>query len=438
VALLFQSRNFITIMKRLLATGSLLGIPLGVLLLAFTLLRAPTATGNGSGSGGGITNPLVVLTAIDPGDVKPLPQYLHTSLEWLADAQFENGGWGAGSHTRQGIGDPHAVQIDPATTAFAALALMRSGSTTESGPYARNVSRALNYLVELVEEYPADGPRITNIEGTQPQVKLGRNIDASMVSQFFTGVLPSLDGRMQRRTESALDKLLLKIQRSQTADGSWSDGGWAPVLQSAMANQALESAARIGRDIDEDILERSRNYQEGNVRMRPGMAGATMDASAGAGVALYAASSSQRATAVEARRAQDAVGENEPVTVDALRQAGQSREEAEALYDAYRRNDATNDMLDGEEIWSGFGNNGGEEFLSYMMTSEAKVIIGGDSWDRWHGRLVNLFGSIQNQDGSWSGHHCITSPVFCTAAVILALTADRDQSLHSHNNHHHH
>ena len=94
--------------------------------------------------------------------------------------------------------------------------------------------------------------------------------------------------------------------------------------------------------------------------------------------------------------------------------------------------------LGGDEIWSGFGNNGGEEFLSYMMTSEAKVITGGDSWDSWHGRLVNLFGSIQNENGSWSGHHCITSPVFCTAAVILALTADRDHSLHSNNNHHHH
>ena len=436
-ALLFQSRNHIPIMKRLLAYGSLLGIPLGVLLLAFTLLRAPAATGNGTATGGGITNPPVILTGIDPDDVKPLPQYLNTSLEWLADAQFDNGGWGAGSHTRQGIDDPHGVQIDPATTAFAALALMRSGSTTESGPYARNVSRALNYLINLVEEYPADGPRITDIEGTQPQVKLGRNVDASMVSQFFTGILPSLDGRLQTRTESALDKLLLKIQRSQTADGSWSDGGWAPVLQSAMANQALEGAARVGRDIDEDVLKRSRNYQEGNVLMRPGVRGAEMDASAGAGVALYAASSSQRATAEDARRAQDAVGEDEPVTVDALRHAGQSREEAEELYDAYRRNAATNEMLEGEEIWSGFGNNGGEEFLSYMMTSEAKVITGGDSWDRWHGRLVNLFGSIQNQNGSWSGHHCITSPVFCTAAVILALTADRDQSLrHHHHNHH--
>ncbi len=33
---------------------------------------------------------------------------------------------------------------------------------------------------------------------------------------------------------------------------------------------------------------------------------------------------------------------------------------------------------------------------------------------------------IQDPRGSWSGQHCITSPVFCTAAVVQCLTTDRD------------
>ncbi|MDX1439608.1 MAG: hypothetical protein R3284_06880 [Rubricoccaceae bacterium] len=424
-------------MKRLLDIAALATVPLGVLALTFSLLVSTPSTSGGT-TGDSIIQLPIDLVGLDPDDVKPLPDYLHRSLDWLAEAQFENGGWGAGQHTRQGIDDPHAVQIDPATTAFAALALLRSGSTPDSGPYADNVSRALNYLVDLVEEAPENGPRITSIEGTQPQVKLGRNVDASMVSQFFSAILPELDGRIKRRTEAALDKCLLKIQRGQAADGSFSDGGWAGVLQSAMANNALEAGQRIGREIDEDVLERSRDYQESNVQFRPGSSGAAMDASAGAGVALYAASSSQRATAAQAREAEATVGEDSPVTVEALQTAGKTREEAEELYDAYRRNQATNDMLEDDAIWTGFGNNGGEEFLSYMMTSESKVMSGGEAWDRWHARLVNLFGSIQNQNGSWSGHHCITSPVFCTAAVILALTADRDRSLRTHNHHHHH
>ena len=36
---------------------------------------------------------------------------------------------------------------------------------------------------------------------------------------------------------------------------------------------------------------------------------------------------------------------------------------------------------------------------------------------------------IQIANGSWTGHHCITSPGFCTAAVIQCLTADRDSEL---------
>jgi hypothetical protein len=32
---------------------------------------------------------------------------------------------------------------------------------------------------------------------------------------------------------------------------------------------------------------------------------------------------------------------------------------------------------------------------------------------------------IQNGDGSWSGHHCITGRTFCTSTALLVLMADR-------------
>jgi hypothetical protein len=61
-----------------------------------------------------------------------------------------------------------------------------------------------------------------------------------------------------------------------------------------------------------------------------------------------------------------------------------------------------------------------------MMTSEALASTASDDWDVWHAKMSNTLSSVQNPNGSWSGHHCITSPVFCTAAVILAMTADQD------------
>ena len=38
---------------------------------------------------------------------------LDKGLDWIATAQTNSGGWGAGSHNRQDLMDPHAVQADP-------------------------------------------------------------------------------------------------------------------------------------------------------------------------------------------------------------------------------------------------------------------------------------------------------------------------------------
>jgi hypothetical protein len=60
------------------------------------------------------------------------------------------------------------------------------------------------------------------------------------------------------------------------------------------------------------------------------------------------------------------------------------------------------------------------------MKSEALVIDGGEEFGAWHTKMVERLAKVQNGDGSWSGHHCITSPTFCTATAISCLTADRD------------
>ncbi|HUF09339.1 MAG TPA: prenyltransferase/squalene oxidase repeat-containing protein [Rhodothermales bacterium] len=361
---------------------------------------------------------------------KAIPAYIERGMDWLAAAQYENGGWGAGSHSRQDVRDPHTVSIDPATTAFSAMALMRSGSTITSGKYRRNVSNALNLLLDMVENAP-DGDGISNITGTQPQAKLGQNIDVSMVTQFLSEVLvhTAHDAELNRRTEEALSTCLQKLQGAQDADGSWnSAGGWAGVLQSAMANSALEMAQVAGADVNEEALDKSREYQKDNVDSN-----GRVRTDAAAGVSLYAISGSQRATAKEARRAQvlvekgakDGMLSAPVVSADNLKQLGFDDGEAEQLSETYRKNRTSTEMLQSETVLSGFGNNGGEEFLSYMMTSESLVLSEDGAWDDWFNKMNSRLSKIQNQDGSWSGHHCITSPVFCTAAVIMTMTADR-------------
>ena len=370
-------------------------------------------------------------------DVKPIPAFIEKGLEWLVKAQFENGGWGAGMHAQQQIRDPQAVQIDPATTAFSAMALLRAGNTLDKGPYHKNLENALLYMVELVESAPKEGDNITTISGTQPQAKLGRNIDVSMAAQLFTRVLPTLDDRpkLENRVRAALQICLDKLAGAQSEDGSWNDrGGWASVLQSAMANNAFELAESMGMEFDEVVLERSRDYQKSNVDAETG----DVRTESAAGISLYSITSNQRATAKQARRVQDLIekGKREgkiggaaAPSVSTLQELGVDKKEAEALDQAYRQNELTREMLKDDNVLRGFGNNGGEEFLSHMMTSESLVVTGGEDWEAWYAKLHNLLASIQNEDGSWSGHHCITSPVFCTSAVIMAMLADRDREL---------
>ena len=44
---------------------------------------------------------------------------------------------------------------------------------------------------------------------------------------------------------------------------------------------------------------------------------------------------------------------------------------------------------------------------------------------KWDRSMTQNLSQVQNGDGSWSGHHCITGRTFCTAAALMVLTVDR-------------
>jgi len=228
-----------------------------------------------------------------------------------------------------------------------------------------------------------------------------------------------------------LDICIAKIQQTQNTNGAWADGGWAPVLQSALANNALESADDIGRKVDTSALRRSREYQKFNFNADT-KSEITGDA---AGVMLYSISSTARASAKDAQKAevviaqakkQGKLAKDAKVTEENLVTAGLGASESKNFTTAYKVNEAAKSEAVKDEVMSGFGNNGGEEFLSFLMTGESMLIQGGDSWKKWYDMMSGKLVNIQNQDGSWNGHHCITSPVFCTATCLLILSIHND------------
>jgi hypothetical protein len=406
-------------------------------VLAATAVGAAVWTTSRSGAEEAKPQAAERATAKEVAIIKPgrIPEFVTKGVAWLIAAQHNDGGWGGGSHAHQDVRDPHAVVTDPATTSFTLLALLRGGHTPVAGEYQTQVRKGLAYLVSAVEKAPKEGALITEVEGTQPQTKLGRFVDTAMTAQYLARALALLpkDDELYARVDKALDVCLAKLQQSQKDNGSWGDGsGWAPVLQSSLSCSALELAQASGKQVDARVLDRARTYQKQNYDVQSGRAAA----GEAAGVELYAFNGAFRGGAVEARQANDAIeaakdrgdlSEDAPVSAENLRAAGVAEpEQAAKLAEAHAQNQAQVGRLADEQLLSGFGSNGGEEFLSYLMTSETLVIAGGDKFHEWQDKMQGRLSKIQNADGSWSGQHCITSPVFCTAAVVQCIAADQD------------
>ncbi len=374
---------------------------------------------------------------LDPAFVLKTPAEVlsaeNRAYDWMITAQNNDGGFAAGSHAHQEMMDPHAAPSDPATTAMVSMALLRAGSTVTDGRFAPVLVRTTEFLLTAIETSSQNALNITPLTGTQIQVKLGQNIDVALAAQYLSnlmGRMPCNDPKKDRWL-NALNACTGKIQRSQTANGSVQGSGWAGVLQSSFATNALESAEHAGADVDKKALEQARSFQKGNFDANTG----TVATDAAAGVTLYAVSGSTRSSAKEARQAEELlerakkegkVKAGAPVSATTLEDAGLSRDEAEKVNTAYNVYQAAKVRAQSSEVLNGFGNNGGEEFMSFLQTGESLIINKDGSWRNWYDATTTRLVGIQNDDGSWNGHHCITSPVFCTATALLILSVNND------------
>ena len=358
---------------------------------------------------------------------------LNRGLSWLVTAQQKNGGWGAGSHSRQNVNDPHAVLADPATTSMTCMALLRSGSTLIRGTHSAQLSKGLEYLLGVVENTPANQATLAAPSGTQIQRKLGQNIDAVLTAQFLTNIIDHTfhNRDLHKRVENALNECVSKIQSQQQNDGSLNGAGWAGVLQSSLANNAVEAAKAKNAVVDDEKLMKSREYQKGNFDAETGK----VETSRGAGIVLYSVSGSARAAAKDAREVKELVAdaimdgdisESTAVSPEVLEELGMDSDKAQRYSTSYKVFNAAKEQAQRKDVQTGYGSVGGEEFVSYLQTGESMIIGGDDSWTTWFNNISGRLLEIQNNDGSWNGHHCITSPVFCTATCVLILSISND------------
>lgn len=363
-------------------------------------------------------------TAVEP---KPLSNGVLEGLAWLAKHQLESGGWGQGDESQQ-MGGGQALRdvANVADTSMTLLAFVRAGNTPSKGTYKDTVRRGIEFVLAEIEESDADSLFVTDVRGTRVQSKIGTYVDtftALMVLTETKGTMPTAAGNA--RLDRALEKVLAKVEKNQHGDGTWANQGWAPVLTQSLAGKGLNRAEQAGYDVDDEVLARVEKQAQAQY------SGGGFASGKAAGVDLYAgaASTSALRDSVNTRKTKKQALEQRAKSAPSADVRAAAQQELEETAAAERSADevqaALVQRLDEPAFVRGFGNNGGEEFLSYMLVSESLVAKGGDEWKEWDADITKLVLGVQNGDGSWSGHHCITGRTFCTAAALLVLLADR-------------
>lgn len=304
------------------------------------------------------------------------------AIAFLLRAQNTNGSWGNDPGSRGDVGN----------TAIGALALLATGTTPTRGPHARPLQRAIDWLAAETRGY--DVRPVAFETHTLLQAKLGENADLYLVSLLYSQMLGmAIDQRDDERLQGELSGMCRRISSLQKPNGEW-ETSYEPMLTTVSAWLSLKQAHAVGIAIQQASPEKVVDYlwkqcleretgifreQKWNRSERFVTQAAALRVFYGSG--LERSPEIQRATQVVLRmRFDQDVG----------------------------------------------GRQGGEEFLGAMFATQALFLAKDASWDAWYPKIVKALLACQNRDGSWTGHHCITGRVFCTAtSLITLLTPDR-------------
>lgn len=338
----------------------------------------------------------------------PIGETSEKGLKWLVSVQGDDGGWGQdGGHegdNRKGV-SLESSGNDLANTSLVCLAILRSGTTMKSGPYVDALRKGVEFVLKNIEAAPVDGLQVTTRQGTQIQRKLGPYIDTFLSTMLLSEIDgATADEASQKRLRGSLGKCIAKIEKNQAKDGSWNQGGgWAPIISTSIASRSLYNAQQKGNEVDFACLKKVDDYTKGNFDAEKKQ----FRSEQGAGVELYVAAQSLE----QASRAPAAAGKPAEVSGE------------EAPKKALR--EAAKEKLGAAHFVAGFGSMGGEEFVSYLNISDSLLRSGGKEWSDWNGKIKERLVKLQNQDGTWAGHHCITGRVACTASAVMTLLAER-------------
>ncbi len=317
----------------------------------------------------------------ETSDETQLEEFTKTSREsirkgtaWLIKAINNDGGAGLDIGTT----------TDVACTSVVGMALLSQGQTPVEGEHWRRQKGLMEFLLRRVEGMGTGG----SLQNSSSQIEgdLGpyaTHFFATICLSQMMGEAPNVD-----RCGRALSRLENYISHNQHRDGSWGTDAWAPQLATACGWVSLRAANFAGISVS-GSSERAGDYL---IKTMPRIGTTWGDESWYH--RLYGTAAGLRV----------------------LYALGREKEEnaATALSDILALVETNN---------RAFGGAGGEEYLTFHLLTEMLMQMGGENWVRWYPNVRDKLCDVQNRDGSWTGHHCITSRTFSTSCALMVLTA---------------
>jgi hypothetical protein len=300
-----------------------------------------------------------------------------SGLQFVLRAQNRDGSWG----------DEPGAPGDLGNTAWAAMSLLALGHTPTRGQHAFAVRRAVDWLLYHTRGFDVNPPQFRM--GTLLQRKLGNNADLYLTCLGYTQLIGmNVDASDDDRMRAELSGMCRAIASLQKPTGDW-ETSYEPMLTTVLAWLALKQSAAVGVAIQNaspqkviDYLRRASLEAATGVFKDPHWGNNERFVTQGGGMRVFYGSDLGRSD--EMHRARDVV----------LR------------------------MRFDQDVG---GRQGGEEFLGAVFATQALFLDGGEPFDQWYQKIGKALLACQNKDGSWTGHHCITGRVFCTAASIMVM-----------------
>jgi len=316
--------------------------------------------------------------AAAPGPVLPdemtrdIVESIDKGLTYLANTQRRDGSW-TGSASYRGY--------SAVLTSLAGMAMLANGSTPQSGPYSRNVTRAMNFV--LSQARSSDG--LIASPGT------GRPMYGHGFSMLFLAQCYGMEltPEKEKQIHDVLTKAIQLTVQSQSDLGARLDhaGGWyyTPMARTDEGSvtvtqlQALRACRNAGIVVPKSCIDRTVAYLR-YCQMPTG----------GICYSAYSQDEGRPAISAAALACFYSAGVYD-------RQAGGVGSEAEMVERLWNFTRGRIDMSeDFRDVWGHF-------FYAHFYYAQAQYIRGGEEWSEYYKAITRKLMQEQRPDGSWTG-----------------------------------